>query len=638
MTSRRWLLWLGTAGAGACIALGAGHGVAAADTDTSDATGSTSRSADADSSLSSKDPDATGAETTETASTPSSARKRSTELSVKDTSEDDAGPAETARVYTLDPVSEDDQGDEDVAADPAPTAPESVDAPAAATPVAVTKESRDTRRHAMPDTEPVPAAPVAPAPFSLPSAQRSSSPSADLAAAVDTDGQVTGVQTSRARLTIPVGTRNYTARADWYLPTQADGSVAAAGVVWLQHGFLGNKAALSALARTLSQQTNSIVVAPNLPSLPGLFCSGCWINGAPMQQGVATMFLGDRAALTASASAAGYLGTLPESFVLSGQSAGGGFATSVGGYYASDLLNDGSLRGVVMFDGVAWQGRLSAALDSLTDPFISVYQVAAPASSWNSRSATTNELVAARPGQFVGVTLARGSHSDALIGGNALFDFFAQLATGFSPPGNTQAAYTLSTGWINDMYRGLGPVDGTGIYGAPDQYIVMGDTAAIVLAPPPVVDLSRYLGTWYEVGSVKQFFSIGLVNTTAVYSLNPDGSIKVQNSGNYFVNNGPKSSITGAALPVDPANNKLNVRFFGPASARPPGNYWIVDLGPDYEWAIVTDPTGISGFLLSRTRTVSADFYQELLDRASVKGVIGRITPTRQPAAQAVSA
>ena len=568
------------------------------------------------------------------AAAPRSAALRSTAISDDADSDDDTEPARTGRAYTL---RQDPADDADEVSEPAaPTTGTAANPPAAAVPVTTSEEPRETRRRAVSDTESTTAGPVIPAALTVPTEQRSVSTEAAVSINA-ADGPVTGVKTSRAPLTIPVGTRTYTARADWYLPTQADGSVTATGVIWLQHGFLGEKSALSALARTLAQQTNSIVVAPNLPSLPGLFCSGCWINGVPMQQGVATMFLGDRASLTTSATAAGFQGVLPQSFVLSGQSAGGGFATSVGGYYAADLLNDGSLRGVVMYDGVAWQGRLTGALESLDDPFIPVYQIASPSAAWNSNGATTNELVAARPGQFVGVTLARGSHADALIGGNALFDFFAQLATGFSPPGNTAATYTLSTGWINDMYQGLGPLDGTGIYGAPDQYIVLGDAAGVVLAPPPVVDLTQYLGTWYEVGSVKQFFSLGLVNTTAVYSLNPDGSIRVENSGNYFVNNGPKSSITGSALPVDPANNKLNVRFFGSASARPPGNYWIVDLDPDYQWAIVTDPTGVSGFLLTRERTVSADFYQELLDRASVKGVIGRITPTRQPAAQTVS-
>nr|WP_256736142.1 lipocalin family protein [Mycolicibacterium hippocampi] len=458
--------------------------------------------------------------------------------------------------------------------------------------------------------------------------------SATVAAAQTAVQTVTGVQTGRAQLTIPVGPDGFTTRADWYLPTQADGSVAATGVIWLQHGFFGNKLFVSALARTLSQQTNSIIVAPNLPSFAPWSCAACQINSVEMQQAVASMFLGDRTSLNTSATAAGLLSGLPESFILSGQSAGGGLATAAGGFYNADPLNEGDLRGVVMFDGVSRLG-LTGALQSLDDPFIPVYQIAAPPQPGNASGVTTTELVSARPGQFVGVTLARGSHADSLIGANPLVDFFSQLATRFSPPGNTQAVYTLATGWINDLYQGLGPTDGTGIYGAPSDYIVMGETAAIVLGPPPVVDIDSYLGTWYEVGSVKQFFSIGLVNTTAVYSLNPDGSIKVENSGNYFFDNGPQSTITGVALPVDTSNNKLNVRFFGAASANPPGNYWIVDLDPDYQWAVVSDSTGLSGFLLSRTRVVSDDLYQELLDRASVSGVRGWITRTRQPAATA---
>ena len=101
---------------------------------------------------------------------------------------------------------------------------------------------------------------------------------------------------------------------------------------------------------------------------------------------------------------------------------------------------------------------------------------------------------------------------------------------------------------------------------------------------------------------------------------------------------GRSRRIVGTAVSLNADNNKLNVSFFGPASADPPGNYWIVDLAPDYSWAIVTDSTGSSGFLLSRTPTVSDELYQELLDRASVKGVNGRITRTRQPQAAAAAA
>ena len=123
------------------------------------------------------------------------------------------------------------------------------------------------------------------------------------------------------------------------------------------------------------------------------------------------------------------------------------------------------------------------------------------------------------------------------------------------------------------------------------------------------------------------------MNTKAVYTPLPDGSIRVENSGNYFFNNGPKSTIVGNAVSLNADNNKLNVSFLGPAKAKQPGNYWTVDLSPDYSWAIVSDSKGTTGFLLSRTPTVSAALYQELLDRASVHGVKRRISPTRQPQA-----
>jgi len=154
---------------------------------------------------------------------------------------------------------------------------------------------------------------------------------------------------------------------------------------------------------------------------------------------------------------------------------------------------------------------------------------------------------------------------------------------------------------------------------------------AVACAPMPTtppatstvdsVDVSRYQGTWYEVGSVKQFFSLGLVNTTAVYSLRPDGNIKVVNTGNYFFANGPQSRIVGSAVPVDASNARLNVSFTGSNSTQGPGNYWIVDLDADYQWAIVSDRSGSSGFILNRTPDISPGFYDELVQRADDKGV-----------------
>ena len=157
--------------------------------------------------------------------------------------------------------------------------------------------------------------------------------------------------------------------------------------------------------------------------------------------------------------------------------------------------------------------------------------------------------------------------------------------------------------------------------------------AAAPVVPSSVpVDPAKFAGTYYEQGSVKQFFSIGLVNTTATYTLNPDGTIKVQNSGNYFFNRGPRSSIVGSAVVVNDTNTALNVGFFRrkPPAATPPGNYTILANAPDYSWVIVSDPSGHSGYILTRSKTISPQEYGQLVSQAQSLGVTGRITPTRQ--------
>jgi hypothetical protein len=306
---------------------------------------------------------------------------------------------------------------------------------------------------------------------------------------------VTGVRQGFSILNIPVGPFNvfgheigpfnFPAPARWYFPTQADGSVHANDVIYLQHGFGVTGWFYGPLAAQLAVQTDSIVVVPTLPFIP--LPLGLWLGGATMQHGVASLFLGNETALNFSAHHAGYQGTLPQKFFLAGHSAGGGLATIAAGDYIADLgANTAAnhLEGVVMFDGVANNSQaFAAAIANLKALNIPDYVVAAPPQQWNAFGATTNQLASLYPGQFVGVELLNGSHVDSMMGRNPVTDFILQLVTGFSPPGNTAAVYNLSTGWINDMFTGHGPTDPMyGIYGATGGYVPPGGQR-IILGP-----------------------------------------------------------------------------------------------------------------------------------------------------------
>ena len=447
----------------------------------------------------------------------------------------------------------------------------------------------------------------------------------------ETNG-VTGVKTGTAVLTIPSG-NGYDAPANWYFPTQADGTVSANGVIWLQHGFLGFKDWYSDMAVALAQETNSIVVVPQI----------FWFDDAFSGEAAAEMFLGTRPALNISASKAGFDGPLPEKFILTGHSAGGRFATTAGaGTVDNGAAKD--LLGVVMFDGVDGADQFAASLAKLDSLGIPDYQIAAVPQSWNNWGQTTEQLARLHPDEFIGTLINQGSHTDS-IGGDSLWGWLGEIGSNIfvkpSPPGGKAAVRTFATGWVNDFYSGTyGPTKpGYGIYGNPNdgkyvanQWITMGEATAPTLPSPPPVDVVKYSGKWYEQGSVKQFFAIGLVNTTATYTPEADGIIKVENAGNYFGPNGPSSTITGKAVPVNgPTNTRLNVGFgFGTPNSREPGNYWILDYDPDYKWVIVSDSSYRSGYILTRDQEITADEYNFLLDRAKQLGVKGRITPTEQ--------
>jgi apolipoprotein D and lipocalin family protein len=142
------------------------------------------------------------------------------------------------------------------------------------------------------------------------------------------------------------------------------------------------------------------------------------------------------------------------------------------------------------------------------------------------------------------------------------------------------------------------------------------------------VDLSRYAGTWYEIATIPMSFQKGCVAVTATYTPLPDGDIQVVNRCRQGTLDGPERTATGKAWTVDPSNAKLEVRFFWPFK----GDYWIVDLGPDYEYAVVGHPARKYLWILSRTPSMDEATYQGILDRLRAQAYdLSRLERTLQP-------
>ena len=133
----------------------------------------------------------------------------------------------------------------------------------------------------------------------------------------------------------------------------------------------------------------------------------------------------------------------------------------------------------------------------------------------------------------------------------------------------------------------------------------------------PDVDLERYLGTWYEIASYPQRYQQGCTGTTATYTLRDDGEIDVLNKCRKESLDGPEDVAEGTARVVDTESNaKLEVSFFWPFW----GDYWIIDLGADYDYAVVGHPSRDYLWILSRTPTLDDETYDGILRRLEDMG------------------
>lgn len=137
-------------------------------------------------------------------------------------------------------------------------------------------------------------------------------------------------------------------------------------------------------------------------------------------------------------------------------------------------------------------------------------------------------------------------------------------------------------------------------------------------------DIGRYMGTWYEIARLPNSFQNACIgDVTATYTLLDDGRIEVVNRCrkkdggiSYAKGRARRASDTGPST-------KLKVRFAPAFLSFLPfvwGNYWIIDLAPDYSYAVVGEPERKYFWILSRTPTMDEEVFQSLVIRATNQG------------------
>ncbi len=126
----------------------------------------------------------------------------------------------------------------------------------------------------------------------------------------------------------------------------------------------------------------------------------------------------------------------------------------------------------------------------------------------------------------------------------------------------------------------------------------------------------RYFGVWYEIARADHRFERNLTHVTATYSRRADGQIHVLNRGyntqkEKWVEAEARASFRGSSNDAE-----LSVTFFWPFSAQ----YRIIEIGDDYEYAVVTSRSLKYFWVLSREPVMAEQQLDGILERAEKWG------------------
>lgn len=144
------------------------------------------------------------------------------------------------------------------------------------------------------------------------------------------------------------------------------------------------------------------------------------------------------------------------------------------------------------------------------------------------------------------------------------------------------------------------------------------------------VDLNRYMGDWHVIAHIPYLLERGKVATLDRYAPRPDGrmeNIFIFRKGSF---DAPEQQWRGISWVHDRTTNaEWRVQFIWPFRAT----YLVIDLDPDYRWAVIGHPSRNYLWVLARARSLPAEVYDGILARAAAQGYDPkRVAKVPQPA------
>jgi len=148
----------------------------------------------------------------------------------------------------------------------------------------------------------------------------------------------------------------------------------------------------------------------------------------------------------------------------------------------------------------------------------------------------------------------------------------------------------------------------------------------------PHVDLERYMGDWYVLGTIPWVVERNNVGTMDIYHLRPDGKIDITYRFHKKTLDAPPQEMKAVGRVVNTETNaEWRVRFIWPFEAP----FLVIELDPDYQYTVIGYPSRDLVWIMARETTLPETTYQAILQRLAKQGYdLDRIVRVPQPTAK----
>lgn len=131
------------------------------------------------------------------------------------------------------------------------------------------------------------------------------------------------------------------------------------------------------------------------------------------------------------------------------------------------------------------------------------------------------------------------------------------------------------------------------------------------------VDLPRFMGPWYVIGTIPWFVERDNVGTMDIYKARPDGRIDITYVFHRKTLAAKREEMHAVGTVVDRKTNaRWGVQFLWPFQAP----YLVIDLDADYRTTVIGHPSRDLVWIMARTPTLQEGAYRAILERVAAQG------------------